>query len=223
VVTVRVKVMTGKSRYGLIVVDRALYAAAASCGNYTAASRKLKAEGVNVPVRTLQTWCQQSHASRYGEIREEVQNDSRRQLAAAHEDVARKASERVRAGLDDVDVKSLPERDRPGALRNLEVTAGIATDKASALRGQTTEVVQHLHVHEVFAKLESRWPGIIQREEGDVDGTAEEIDAPELPEKIEQTDQKIDPPTRRANRRRVYDKREDDRRGFPDKGGAPTP
>jgi hypothetical protein len=75
VVTVRVKVMTGKSRYDLIVVDRALYAAAASCGNYTAASRKLKAEGVNVPVRTLQTWCQQSHASRYGEIREEVQND----------------------------------------------------------------------------------------------------------------------------------------------------
>jgi hypothetical protein len=206
-------VVTAKAKYDDHTIEEALWEVARCTGNYSRASRQLAERGIKVSHNTIRDWVNR-HPRRYAEIRDEAQHMTRQMLAAAHEDVAAKAAEKVREGLDDVDVRDLPERDRPGALRNLETVAGIAQDKAQVTRAQPTEIQQHRHVHEIFARLEARFPGIV------VDSTAEEDEVPQLDEGSEKPH--IDIPMRKPNRRALADRHTDERRRHPESGGTAT-
>ena len=67
----------------------------------------------------------------------------------------------------------VPPRDRPGAARNLMVTAATAKDKALLVRGQPTQIVQRNDAAPLLRKLAAA--GLLATDH--VDGTAEELPA----------------------------------------------
>jgi hypothetical protein len=161
---------TVQRTYDLKTVEAGLLALASWRGSPTNASRTLAEQGIKIPKETLQTW-KKVHAARYHEIEAEILPHIRQALAAHQELIARRASE---VALDMIELtatqmKEIPARDLPSAVRNMEVTAATATDKHSILHGLPSEIRQTDSAEDILKRLEQKHPGMF------VNSTAEEI------------------------------------------------
>ncbi len=150
-------------------VDGALIALIMANGNCSRA-----AENAGVDRSTISRW-RDKYADRYLELRQTVEPKIAQTLAAEHEDAALLALSKAKDMLELIDPDTIEAKERGKLTQQLAVAGGIFTDKASALRGRPTEVVDHRHAVEIVHKLKTTNPSLI------VDGTAvEEAAADEL-------------------------------------------
>jgi hypothetical protein len=123
-------------RYDEQTIETALTVTALCGGNTRHAVKRLKEQGIDVPVSTLGRWKEQVHASRYAVIRDERAPEIQRRVAVAQEDVALKAAQVTGRMLErlEKEVPDIPTRDLAGAVRNVATTGGIGSDKLMVLR-----------------------------------------------------------------------------------------
>jgi hypothetical protein len=159
-------------RYSDEEIDRGLVALALHAGNRRAASEALAREGVEIPQDTLRHWLERKR-DRYDELRTELLPRIRERIAQQSEDLAQAYAEKeleLLAGLKDEPMKP---SDRASVIRNLSTSRGISVDKAMAMRGMPTQIVEHRTADHTWAKLKEM--GLV------VDSTAEELDPPASP------------------------------------------
>jgi hypothetical protein len=131
----------GRSRYSSTEVDRALVAVAIEDGSTKRAAKLLAEQGESIGETTLRDWKNRLYPDRYLELQVKVLPRLNALAAEHHAAIATQASSlnvKILDRLGDV-YDQIPARDLPGAARNAETVAGIATDKAAFLRGQGTE------------------------------------------------------------------------------------
>ena len=157
-------------------VERALRVLALCAGNSTEASRRLADADLPVPRSTLQRWRDEQHTDRYQEIRREVVPQVRERAAEKSDEIARAAAEKELAFIAALDPDDMASRDRANALRNLSTTRGISVDVSRKLRDEPDVVIEHRRSgEELVEEIARKFPHLV------VDGTAEEIEMPELP------------------------------------------
>jgi hypothetical protein len=153
-------------------MDRGLVEVALCGGNTHLAYRNLKAQGIEIPRRTLYSWATENQVERYQRLRVELAPRIAAKIAAECEDTAELAG-RVERGMlaqFEKDYSKLEPRDQAGAIRNVSTTKGINIDKAALLRGQPTEIVGHRHdVGELWSEFAAMFPSVV------VEAEAEEI------------------------------------------------
>jgi hypothetical protein len=150
-------------------------------GNAEEACRRMKAEAMTPPPsRTLKFWRARDHA-RYEQIRTEVTSKLTEQVANQAEQIMLKAGDveelmidRLHAALVD---GRIPDKDLPGALRNVSTTKALNNDKiAGPIRGRPTVIHSDRTADEIMRALKALEPNLI------IEGTAEEIlDTQQLP------------------------------------------
>ena len=131
------------SRYTHQEIDQGLFALVLASGNSRRASAMLADRGLKIPHTTLDTWKHRTHPDRYERIKEDSLPGIRARLADEMEALAQDQIEleaemtaRLRERLPEI-----PDRDLPGALRNIAVAKGINVDKTAPIRGEPTQIV----------------------------------------------------------------------------------
>jgi hypothetical protein len=170
--------MAQRTKYAPEEVERGLFALAI-CGDGTAASRQLSAQGQKIPARTLNHW-KVAHAERFQEIANQHTRKIREKIAQEQIEIAHAAGEaerlaiaKTREQLEAGDVK-----DASTAGRNLGVQKGIALDQALKQRGEPTVVHEHRQAEEIVTAIKRLAPNVFC-----ANGEAEEVSsAPQLPQ-----------------------------------------
>ena len=141
--------------------------AVAIYGSTTLAERRLKAAGLDIARQTLDGW-KTEHADRLEQIRATVLPQLREKMAEESEALAFAYMQEERDTLEHFAGKrdELTAKDASQAIKNLSIARGVSTDKASALRGLPSEIVEHRKYEDIVR----RWTAA-----GTIDGTAEEI------------------------------------------------
>lgn len=163
------------SQYPLDHIEAGLAAMAIWHGNSRQASRVLKEQGVEVPPNTLIEW-KNRYTERYAELTEQIVPQVREKLAQQFEAIGMRSAELTLQSLDQYGEKldKLEARDLAGAIRNISTAGAIGVDKASLLRGLPTEIRRSENAEDIIKRLQQKHPGMF------VEGTAEEIERPEL-------------------------------------------
>jgi hypothetical protein len=160
-------------------VDTALLVLAMSGRNCYEASRRLKAEGVDVDRRTLNQWKNHTHAARYLEIEHDHAPKIEKQMVTTARAIVTAANQVTMAAIEKTreQVESGEIKDASTAARNLATVAGIQTDKALLLEGRPTEIRGAEDLPAALTRMAQRL-NLPQS----VDSTAEEYEpsAPEL-------------------------------------------
>lgn len=146
---------------------RAFLALALASGNVARAS-----EACGVPETTLRRWLVKD-AAEYERVRTEVApkleavilNDLRGFVLEA----SRVKAVALQKTLEALEADAIPQRDLPGALRNITTAEAISVDKIMVLSGRPTSVVEHRSLGQLVARLAAI--GAV------VDGSAEELPA----------------------------------------------
>lgn len=126
-------------------VELGLAALAVHLGNTRQAHKSLKARGTEIPAKTLERWKRSTHVERYREVRAELAQTVKAEVAEEARSIARDALEGARelvAGTRK-EQGEIPARDLPGAARNLSVSAGILLEKANLYDDGPTHIVKH--------------------------------------------------------------------------------
>ena len=170
--------MVARRRYTAAEVERGLIALVYCNGSASEAHKLLKADGLTIPAKTLESWKDRTHAEKYQRIRREEGPRLRQRaidahLAAAARELAVSAKMTVRL---EENIDEIPPRDLPGGIRNLETSVGINIDKAQLLAGQPTEIHQTRSADELLRSLQDKLGTKF------VEGTAEEEEVPSSPE-----------------------------------------
>jgi hypothetical protein len=160
-----------------------LRALAKNFGNAPAAARELKQAGTPIPARTLADWRQSRHATRYREVRAEIErlvleDLGEEMLAQARED-AEAADLARREFVKQLKAGKIPARDLAGAVRNMRVSQSLGVDKSRLVTDRPTSIVRREgptleEVEQAIRDIER-----IERMQA-VDSTAEEIHDAEL-------------------------------------------
>ena len=171
------------TRYNLEQIQLGLTCYALASGNSYLASRELqKLHDLKVDPKTLQRWAQDKHRDEYERLRTTVLQQVGARVAEAH--TARSVSsmqleneldeELLQGKMKELKPKELS--DLTSAKRNLATSAGIHTSRARELQGDLATPSQtERSGDEVLRRMEAM--GMLV-----VDGEAEEIPPPELPE-----------------------------------------
>lgn len=124
-------------KYSELQIEEGLLAAA-TLGIRPAARR------LDIPWETVRDWTKH-HQERYAELRTTVAAKVREQAAATWEDHAQELldlqGELVQGFRTELD--RIEPKDKPNAIKAVNVAAGIATDKANSLRDRPTVTVEH--------------------------------------------------------------------------------
>ena len=137
-------------------------------GNGRQAEIMLKEQfGVGIDYSTLYKWVRNGHADQYQAIRREVLPKLQARAAEQYMD----ASERMQAVsleiTESMNIADIPERDKPGAARNMTIAAATSSDKALLLTGQATEIHEHRKPEELLRALQAKLgnkPKVIEAE-----------------------------------------------------------
>jgi len=139
-------------------ITTGLLAVVAWAGNHSAASRDLKARGLNISPPTLRRWTHEQCFAEFARLRDEHAPEIEAQLAHQFRDVAalsvrvqilalEKAEARLKAG-DDIE----PARTASFAAR----TGQTAIDKLMTLTNRPQRIVETRDVNEVLRSLSAR-------------------------------------------------------------------
>jgi hypothetical protein len=136
----------GGSRFNEEEIERGLVALALYSGNSRRASKALKGQGLSVGATTLRRWKDDLHPEQYRKLQQDVLPEVRERAAEMHTDLAEREVELsgrlVRDLGERMDKEKMPVRDLPGAIRNLDVGAGVNRTKAGELRNEPNVRVQ---------------------------------------------------------------------------------
>ena len=160
------------AKYSPEDVERGLFALAI-CGDGTAASRQLAANGHKIPARTLNHWKLQ-HAERFQQIAHQHTRKVREVIAQEQIEIAHAAGEAERLAIAKTrgQLKDGSVRDASTAGRNLAVQKGIALDHSLKMRGEPTVVHEHRQADDIFKKLRELAPQVFV-----IEGDADEMPA----------------------------------------------
>jgi hypothetical protein len=170
-----------KARFNEAEVDRGLVALAIASGNARRASKALAEQGMKVSPQALRDWRHTRYPDRYAELQQRVLPEIRAHTAELHADLAERQVVAAGCLLDDlmkriVNEEKMELRDQSAAIRNLDVGAGIHTDKSRDLRGEGTTVVhEHRDVAEILRDLRAEGFELPPDAERVIDVAAEEI------------------------------------------------
>lgn len=161
-------------------VTRALLCLAEEGGNSNRAAAKLKAQGLQIPARTLRNWRENTFPDRYKELHETHSREIEatlvtglRELAIAGQQASLEAVQVARAKLHE-------SKDPAGAARNLMVTGATAMDKLYLATDRPTHITQDRNAGQILTALAAKL-GLTPAEPA-INGTAEDItDGPLLP------------------------------------------
>lgn len=144
--TIEIEVFEGATR-----MQRGFVALALAGDNSLRAS-----EACGVPASTLREW-RQDHRAEYDRVRAElVPQLERLVVSEAYARVIElgELEAKVAAALAiAIDEGKIPQRDLPGALRNITTSKAINVDKILALSGRPTQVIEHRSGAELVARL----------------------------------------------------------------------
>jgi hypothetical protein len=164
-------------RYTPAEIDTALLVLALPGRNSVVAARRLKDEGLEINSRTLRSWREHTHATRYIEIEHQHAPEIERQMISQARAIVTAANEGTLEAIDAAreQLRTGEAKDPSTVARNLSTSAGIMTDKALLLEGRPTEIRGGDNLEAALERIAQRL-GLPQS----VDSTAEEIEA-ELP------------------------------------------
>lgn len=154
------------SRYTEEEIQTGLTLMAYCGGNSRRAAREWqKQTGQHIEHSILRDWATRLHVERYQRIQAAVSDH----LADLSESVALKANTLAAETLDRVEdnMDQIPPRDLSTTFRNLQVGAGVATDKSLLLRGRPTQITESRDASSLVRKL---------IKQGVIEGTAEELE-----------------------------------------------
>ena len=150
-----------KSRsYTAEQVDRALLVLAINGGNSVKAEAALKAQGQEVPARTLIDWKTDLYPRRYLYIQQNHGRELEDVLVAQQRELALSASLKALEGIQGIDLDRIDMRDKAKTVQALQTSAAIATDKVLTLTGRPTNVTVTADATAVLKK----WGGRMWRE-----------------------------------------------------------
>jgi hypothetical protein len=169
-------------------IGRGLAAVALYSGNTRQAAAALKKDGLPIPRTTLTTWLSTKRDD-YDLIRRSVIEkvhervaEKHMELAEAQMDLSEKLMDRLRQ-----ESATVPVRDLPAAIRNLDVGSGIHTDKATNLRAGAQPPVNLPEIEETLRALKASGVTNIRleliedgEEDQSIPSTATEVEPPEL-------------------------------------------
>jgi hypothetical protein len=155
-------------------------------GRPSVAAQALEKRGVKIPRQRLSAWKDQ-YSDRYAQIREEELPKIRARAADAHMQMAQRAAELAGSALDrlEEELPSLKGREVADALRNLSTVSGIHTDKAQALQGMPTAIVEHRTLKQLLRGLASK--GVITLPESAVVEEKMELEEGKVEDAVEST------------------------------------
>jgi len=143
--------------YDAEAIDRGLLMLAVCAGDAAQAHRRLAAEGVSIPERTLRDWKTHSHPQRFVEVQrsysaelEGVIIDGARSAALLAARLEHAALERATEQMLDPDYEV---RDPATVARNAAVTKGINVDQVLKLSGRPTVIAEHRNADDLLDSL----------------------------------------------------------------------
>lgn len=165
-------------RYTTEQVERALRALVLADSNIKLAKRRLEADGLTIPERTLRDW-RTEHAARIAALHEQRDWVTKGQaedfegltseLTTAAQDALGKLAERE--DWDDMNIASLGKY-----VQSLITSAAIATDKGRLLRDQPTVITESRDLASLLKQLQSpKFAGVVSINESLINGSATEI------------------------------------------------
>ena len=174
-------------RYTPEQIDRALKALVLADKNVGTAARRLEQDGLPIPERTLRDW-RNIHAAQI-EVLEEtrdrwVQIDSAEDWESFNADALGAAKKMIAELSRREDWESMNVQSLANAIQKVTTAAAIGTDKSRLLRDQPTQITESRDLPALMAAAARLLPGIEQSPlyQAVIDSTAEEVEAPELPE-----------------------------------------
>ena len=147
----------GSRNYTDEEIELGLRALAEFNGRPVIAARALKERGVAISRHQLGRW-KDMYSDRYAQIREEELPKIRARAADTHMELAQKSAEVASDALDllSEELPNLKGREIADALRNASTVSGIHTDKAQALQGMPTAIVEHRSLNQLLRGLASK-------------------------------------------------------------------
>lgn len=155
----------------------------------TAASRRLKSDGIDIAPKTLRDY-RAKFADEIAEL-QETRAWVKDKLAAEWETVSAESLTAIRKSLAVVnsalDGDDIPADKAIRIAKEAGILGGISTDKASQLRGEPSIIVERRGgLADQLALLAKKFPNVVQVNPEYIESTATEVEAPELPAKVEE-------------------------------------
>ena len=138
---------TYSTKYTEEEVQLGLVAYALANGNHRRCAVILSERGLKIPEATVRSWATMTKRELYQRIRAKVEDHVNTQLADAHFDMAYMALDieqrtliQIRERLEE---KKLDGKELASIARTAGTNSGIHTEKAMALSGKPTQIIQH--------------------------------------------------------------------------------
>lgn len=158
-------------------IERALRALVLADGNVKLAKRRLEADSLPIPERTLREW-RTTHSARIAALSEQRQWVAQG-LAEDFEGIASDITSQVQHAMgeiakredwDEMNIASLGKY-----IQSMLLSSAIATDKAQLLRGLPTAITESRDLTALLSILDKKFKGVVSINQDLIESTATEV------------------------------------------------